>query len=135
MRRLWIGPAVAAACISSVASAAISTTVLATRKVECVIYVREIVKSLPYGLIYWSDKKKIINSYTCRVGSVAIIQVPSGVAAQYGHVAYVEKCGTTGITIREANFQKDKITRRVATTKNVLQAENELRIVGYWRPK
>ncbi|HEU0099435.1 MAG TPA: CHAP domain-containing protein [Allosphingosinicella sp.] len=134
MKRIWVTAAVAAGVMSSVASAAITTTELAYRRIECVIYVREIVKSLPYGLTYWADKKRIINSYTCKAGSVAIIQVPSGAAAQYGHMAYVDACGTTGITIREANFRKDTITRRVATP-NILQAEKELRIVGYWRPK
>lgn len=134
MKRISITVAVAAAVMSSVASAAITTTELAYRKIECVLYVREIVKSLPYNLISWSDKKKIINSYTCKAGSVAIIQVPSGSAAQWGHVAYVQACDKSGITIREANFRKDTITRRVATP-NILQAEKELRIVGYWRPK
>jgi surface antigen len=134
MRPILLSAAVGLATLSSIASAAITTTELAYRRIECVIYVREIVKSLPYGLTTWADKKRIINSYTCKPGSVAIIQVPSGAAAQYGHVAYVDACGKTGITIREANFRRDTITRRVATP-NIAQAEKELRIVGYWRPK
>ena len=134
MRRTWLATALVAACISSAASAAIKTTVLAYRQIECVAYARELVKSLPYGLTSWASKKAIINSYTCKAGSVAIIRVPTGAAAQYGHVAYVERCDKTGITIKEANFQKNTITRRVATP-DIITAENELRIVGYYRPK
>lgn len=92
---------------------------------NCVLYARSRVRSLPYGLFSYKDKLKIINSKTPKVGSVAIIYVPSH---SYGHVAVVTKVSGNKITIEESNWDRSQLTRRTGTAK-------ELRIKGYFRPK
>jgi len=127
--------AVTLVVLSATATAAITTVTVGTWSGECVSYARSRVPRLPYGLFTLTDKKKIINSYTCRAGSVAIIDA----AAPYGHVAVVEACdasgSTQGIRIAEANWKRGYITRRTSQVSGTIkQAEKELRIIGYFRP-
>jgi hypothetical protein len=133
MKGLRVSGALALA-MPSAALAGVTTTEIGTYRGECVAYVRSILPSLPRGLTYYGDKVKIINSSICRPGSAAIIKVASGPAAQYGHIAYVERCDRDGISIREANWRAGKITRRVATG-GVSRAQRDLKISGYWTPK
>ena len=91
-------------------------------KCNCVLWARERVPKLPYGLFMLWQKKRIINSQNPKAGSVAIINV-----GLWGHVAVVTKVGKNHITIREANYRSCKITERHDTPKN-------LKIVGYFNP-
>jgi hypothetical protein len=90
---------------------------------NCVLWAREKVPSLPFGLWTIKDKRKIINSNIAKAGSVAIINV----GMPWGHVAVVAKVGSNHITIKEANFKYGKITERHGT-------EKDLKIVGYFKP-
>ena len=90
---------------------------------NCVLYVRARVPQMPFGLWTISNKKKIINDHTPRVGSVAIINV----GLPWGHVALVKKVGSRHLTIKEANFKYGKITERHGTTA-------DLKIIGYYNP-
>ena len=118
---------------AGVCQAAITTEVIGNFNGECVAYARQKVPSLPSGLYTLADKKKVINSRTCKAGSVAIIDV-----GNYGHVAVVEKCDSSGstqsITITEANYKPGKITRRQSKVSKISKAESELKILGYYRP-
>lgn len=89
---------------------------------NCVKYVRARVKTLPYGLWTITDKRKIINSHTPKVGNVTIMNTGFG-----GHVAIVTFVGKKQITIREANYKHGKVTERHGT-------KSSLKIVGYFRP-
>jgi hypothetical protein len=94
---------------------------------NCVLYARCRVPSLPYGLHTTQDKRRIINSNSPRVGSVAI--------HSYNHVSVVTRVETirrlngvsTIVTINEANYVSCRITTRRGTPA-------ELGIVGYFRP-
>ncbi|MFA7662630.1 MAG: CHAP domain-containing protein [Patescibacteria group bacterium] len=90
---------------------------------NCVLWAREKVASLPFGLWTITDKRKIINSNNPKAGSVAIIKT----GFIWGHVAVVVKVGSNHITIKEANFKYGKITERHGT-------EKDLKIVGYFKP-
>lgn len=127
--------AVVLAAVTIPAAASITTTIIGKWSGECVSYVRSLVPSLPYGLYTLTDKKRIINSYTCRAGSVAVIDA----AAPYGHVAFVKSCDASGriqgITIKEANWKKGYITERESRVSgSISKSQAELRILGYYRP-
>jgi len=120
--------------VSAPVLASVTTDVIGTWSGECVSYARSRVPSLPYGLNTLADKKRIMNSSSCKKGSVAIID-----ASSWGHVAYVENCdssgSTQGITIVEANYKPGKITRRKSQVSgSISKAQQELRILGYFRP-
>lgn len=77
----------------------------------------------------FSDKLRIINSHTCKAGSVAVIDTGNST----GHVAVVESCDKSGsmqgIKITEANWKAGKITRRSSRVSgSISKAESELRI-------
>lgn len=91
---------------------------------NCVFYVREKVKNLPWGLTTLNDKIKIIDSKNAKIGRVAIIQT----GQQWGHVAIVREVKDDQITIEEANFVRNKITIRTGT-------KEELKIVGFFNPQ
>lgn len=93
-------------------------------KCNCVLWVRQRVPSLPFGLWTLKDKKAIINSSKPKKGRVAIIE--TGEAP--GHVALVIKKGLSHVTILEANYKACQITERHGT-------QTSLRIVGYFDPK
>ena len=102
---------------------------------ECVEYARSRVSSLPTGLFTFQNKRDIITpSARARVGSIAIIEVPSGASAQYGHIAYVEAVSENSITITETNFGGRRYQKRTATGRDLADAERQLRIIGYYRP-
>ena len=101
---------------------------------ECVDYVRSRVSSLPTGLFTFADKTAIINSRRARAGSVAIITVPGGEFAEYGHIAYVEAVTGNSITISETHFGGRYFERRQAVGRDIADAEGQLRIVGYFQP-
>lgn len=101
---------------------------------ECVDYARSRVSSLPFGLITFANKTAIINSRQVRVGSVAIIAVPSGEFAENGHIAYVENISGSSITISETHYGGHYFERRQAVGRDLADAENQLRIVGYFQP-
>lgn len=114
--------------------AAIITVVIDTYSGSCVAYARSQVPSLPYGLDTYAAKKKIVNSHTCKAGSVAIINTGDSI----GHVSVIESCdnsgSTQGIQMREANWKHGKITRRTSRTNKISKSESELNIYGYFRP-
>lgn len=118
----------------SVCDAAITTEVIGSYNGECTTYARSQVKSLPGNLWTYKDKKNIVNSHTCKAGSVAIIDLGNPI----GHVAVVESCdssgSTQGIKIREANWKLGKITRRNSRTSKISKSQSELKIYGYFRP-
>lgn len=89
---------------------------------NCVKYARARVKNLPYGLWTLSDKKKIINSHSPKVGNIVIINT-----GFRGHVGIVTFVGKKQITIQEANYKHGKVTVRHGT-------KSGLKIVGYFRP-
>lgn len=131
-RWLWV---LFLASVSAAATAAITTEIIGTWSGSCVSYARYRVPSLPYGLNTLEDKKRIINSYTCRAGSVAVIDA----ARPYGHLAVVESCDSDGsmqgIKITEANWKAGYITRRSSRVAGSIKlAQSELRILGYFRP-
>lgn len=120
---------------TGVCQAAITTEVIGTFNGECTTYARSRVHSLPYGLYSFNDKLQVINSHSCKAGSVAIIDVGNST----GHVAVVESCDKTGsvqgIKIIEANWKAGKITRRSSRVSgSISKSESELRIRGYFRP-
>lgn len=91
-------------------------------KSNCVAFARYKVPSLPYGLETMQDKKNIINSYTPKVGAIAITTGNSA----YGHVAYVEAVNGDQITTLNGGWEdKSHIGRYTATA----AAQG---IVGYW---
>jgi len=91
---------------------------------NCVLWARDQVPSLPFGLWTIIAKKKIINSHKAKVGSVAIINA----GLPFGHVAIVSKVGLNHITIKEANYKHCTITERHGS-------ESDLKILGYFEPK
>lgn len=127
--------ALSAVLAASVCQAAITTKVIGTFNGQCTTYARSKVPSLPTGLYTFSDKLRIINSHTCKAGSVAVIDTSNST----GHVAVVESCDKSGsmqgIKITEANWKAGKITRRSSRVSgSISKAESELRIRGYFRP-
>lgn len=118
------------------AHAAIVTEILGNSSKQCVDCAREKVPSLPKGLYSLADKKKIINSRSCKKGSVAIVDVGNSV----GHVAFVSGCDDAGssqsVTLDyECNYIAGRITRRTSKVSgDIKNAEKELRIIGYFRP-
>lgn len=97
-------------------------------------YARTKVPSLPDKLNSWPRKMDAINSAFPLPGSVAMIEVPSGLNSQLGHVAIVEAVGEASLTIIEGNYITGEVTRRTATGKNLADAARQLRIVGYFKP-
>lgn len=97
-------------------------------------YARAKVPSLPENLNSWPRKMDAINSAFPQPGSVAMIEVPSGLNSQLGHVAIVEAVGEASLTIIEGNYVTGEVTRRTATGKNLAEAARQLRIVGYFQP-
>ena len=101
---------------------------------ECVDYARSRMPTLPYGLFTFKNKTDMINSKTARVGSVAIINVPTGEYSEYGHVAYVEEVTANSITISETHYSGRNYTLRRSVGRSLANAEAQLHIVGYRRP-
>ncbi|MFO0579669.1 MAG: CHAP domain-containing protein [Polyangia bacterium] len=89
---------------------------------NCVCYARSRQPRLPFGLITYTDKLRIINSSSAQVGCVAIMDTGS----REGHVAYVESVGSR-IKISEGNYPLNSCGSRTGT-------ESSLRIKGYWCP-
>lgn len=87
---------------------------------NCVKYARCRQPKLPYGLTYWSEKLRIINSRTPRAGCVAVIKTGSA----YGHVAYVRRVSGSTVYIDEGNWGR-KCNSRSGTAA-------ALKIQGYW---
>ena len=90
---------------------------------NCVLWARDKVPSIPFGLWTIFDKKKIINSHQAKAGNVAIINA----GLPFGHIAIVAKVGINHITIKEANYKSCRITERHGT-------ESDLKILGYFDP-
>ncbi len=91
---------------------------------NCVYRARCLQPRLPSGMTYWSDKLRIANSQTARVGCVAMIYTGS----QYGHAAFVSDKHADGtITIREGNWIGGSCSSRRGRPAN-------LNIRGYWCP-
>lgn len=117
------------------AQAAITTEVVGTFNGECVAYARTKVPSLPRGLVTFNDKLRVINSHSCRAGSVAVIDAGNNI----GHVAVIESCDSSGsmqgMKITEANWKPGLITlRKSRVSGSITKSEAELRIRGYFRP-
>lgn len=93
---------------------------------NCVLWVRNCasVPSLPFGLTTLESKRKIINSYTPAVGSVAVMDT----SIYEGHVAYVAAVNADGtISIRDANNPSPGVRSRTATPA-------ALNVLGYFNP-
>lgn len=98
---------------------------------NCVLYARQEVPTLPYGLTYYSSKLNIINHRFPRVGSVAVMPV-SGANSAYGHVAVVRNVavnanGSLKVTIQESNFEGCYISSRTINPESI-------NIQGYFDP-
>ncbi len=98
---------------------------------NCVLYARQEVPSLPYGLTYYQDKLNIINHRFPRVGSVAVMPAPGSNSA-YGHVAVVRNVvvngnGSLNITIQETNWAGCYVSTRTVTPESA-------NIQGYFDP-
>lgn len=102
---------------------------------NCVLFARDRVPSLPYGLDTWQGKRNAINSSVPRVGSVAMIGFTSGPYRDIGHAAVVEDVTANAITIIEANYAAGQITRRTATGTDAADAARQLNIAGYYQPR
>src|ERR1041385_238464 len=104
---------------------------------NCVYYLsRDLGVKLPTGLSSFSDKQKAINvSDTPKVGDVAIIKVNSGPFMQDGHVALVTGVSNNSITIKEAHWKGAFPDTRVSTAADLGEAQKNLNIVGYYRPR
>ena len=99
---------------------------------NCVVWARSQVPLLPPNLTSYSQKLAIINHRFPRVGSVAVIYVPTGPSAPYGHVAVVRGVainsdGSLKVTLQEANWSPCAITWRTGTPES-------LRIQGFFDP-
>lgn len=99
---------------------------------NCVLWARSQVPSLPTNLTTYSQKLAIINHRFPRVGSVAVIYVPSGPSAPYGHLAVVRGVtinsnGSLNVRLQEANWSPCEITWRTGTPES-------LRIQGFFDP-
>jgi hypothetical protein len=92
-------------------------------KCNCVFYVRARVPKLPFGLWTITDKKKIVNDHTPKIGSVAIMYV----GLPWGHVGIIKEVTEDHLTIEDANFKTCKITRRHGTSADLM-------IIGYFNP-
>ena len=104
---------------------------------NCVAFIRADMKiRLPdVDLTTWQAKQAIVNVRTNpRYGDVAIIAVPTGGAAPYGHLAMVTDVTASSITIVEGNFKSGQVTERRATGKSIADAQSQLRIYGFYRP-
>ena len=87
---------------------------------NCVKFARCKQPALPYGLTYWRDKLRIINTQRPRAGCVAVIKTGSA----YGHVAYVRRVSGSTVYIDEGNWG-----RRCNSRSGTAAA---LKIQGYW---
>lgn len=94
----------------------------AETKSNCVAFARYKVPSLPSGLWTLQDKKNIINSYTPKVGAIAITTGNSSA----GHVAYVEAVNGAQITTLNGGWEDGTHIGRYTAT---AEAQG---IVGYW---
>jgi hypothetical protein len=104
---------------------------------NCVLFLRNDmhVRFPNVDLSNWSAKQGIVNVRGApRNGDIAIIAVPSGPAAPYGHVAMVVDVTPTTMTILEANFSAGRVTERRATGTDLADLQRQFRIFGYYRP-
>lgn len=104
---------------------------------NCVGFLRNDMKiRLPnIDLTSWKAKQSIANvTGDPRQGDVALIAVPKGEAAPYGHVAMVDSVTAKSITILEANFRSGRVTMRRASGRDLTDAKAQLRIYGFYRP-
>jgi hypothetical protein len=105
---------------------------------DCVLFVRHgmNIKMPSTDLTTFGAKKSIINvSGPPRVGDVAIIKVNSGEFAPNGHLAVVTNVSNNSLGITEAHWRKDLgADTRISTGTNISDAEQQLNIVGYYRP-
>ena len=102
-------------------------------KCNCVLWLRDRLPELPYGLWTLDDKKAIINSSTPVVGSGAMSKdgvwfTRNGKRVFSGHVALVVKVIEDIITIHEANYQSCAVTEREGTM-------DQLKLVGFFVPE
>lgn len=91
-------------------------------KSSCVAFARYKVPSLPSGLWTLQDKKNIINSYTPKVGAIAITTGNSSA----GHIAYVEAVNGSQITTLNGGWEDGTHIGRYTAT---AAAQG---IIGYW---
>jgi hypothetical protein len=96
----------------------------ATNNVNCVLYTRCKIPSLPYGLTTYAQKVAIINTQTAGAGRAAIIKVNG---SQYGHIAWVKSVSGSQITIRETNWCGAYVNERTGT-------KSGLKITGFYKP-
>lgn len=101
---------------------------------NCVLWARERVRTLPYGLGTWSGKLAAVNSHEPRPGSVAMVKISNGKYRDIGHVAIIESVSGSSITILEANWYHGRVSRRTATGYTLAEAAEMLQIQGYYRP-
>jgi CHAP domain len=105
---------------------------------ECVEYLGHArgVQLPDHDLSDWDVKRELINvDGEPQIGDVAIIEVPTGVDAQDGHVALVRDVTEVSIQIEEANWRHGRITIRTAIGDDIQEAMQSLHIVGFYRPE
>jgi len=102
---------------------------------DCVAFLtQDLHIKLPGGLYSFSDKENIINvTGAPHVGDVAVIRVDSGQYVADGHLAVVTAITDNSLTITEADYGGDTVDQRTSTGTNILDAESELNIVGFYR--
>jgi hypothetical protein len=104
---------------------------------NCVSYLKETKGiKLPANLVNWEAKRAIINAKEPKKGYVAIIRVPSGEWAPYGHVALLVEVRDNGrekrLVLEEANYPRAGIWQRTATGQTIKEIEKALNIEGYY---
>jgi hypothetical protein len=93
------------------------------------------IKFPPVDLTYLTAKRGIMNvTGTPHVGDVAIINTP-GKYVLNGHVALVISVTTTSISILEAHYAGNTVTVRKAVGKNLMDAQSQLGVLGFYRPR
>lgn len=102
---------------------------------NCVLFIRECRGvPLPRPLETWAQKKRIINDAVARIGSVAVIEIPSGKFKDYGHVALIKDVvydrngRATSILVEEANYPTPGVRTRRGNP-------DSMRVVGYFNPR
>lgn len=103
---------------------------------NCVLFARSRVPSLPYGLGNWNGKMAAINSRAPKTGSIAMIPyVDPATQEAIGHAAFVERVEGTSITLLDANWKRNTLTRRTSIGNDLNDAASLLRIAGYYQPR
>jgi surface antigen len=103
---------------------------------NCVQYAKSKCEWLrSYSLLTWEQKQHAVNCNSPKKGRVAVIRIPNGEYARYGHVAIVVDVDKEGrkksITLEETNYPRPGLWKRKCSGDNIDEIENKLNIIGY----